>query len=285
MSVYASEKASYLSKALHSIWHDQVRKPDQIVLVQDGPLPKELQDVISSFDMDVAGRLLLLKNDVNLGLPKSLNKGIEHCTGDYVARMDSDDIALPSRFRLQEQFMDNHPEIGILGGSIVEFNDDRPDLGTRTYPTDPDKIRRYICKANPLVHSTVMIRRSMVFDSGMRYSEKHRTSQDLALWYECLAQGVKVSNLEDIILKFRRDDCTLVRRGKMSSRADELAIYMTGIHKLYGPLSWRIIYPIARYMFRMLPTSLVRNLYSAEFRQRLLRGKSHVRGAAGRGEA
>lgn len=285
MSVYASEKASYLSRALQSIWHDQERKPDQIVLVQDGLLPTQLQDVISEFEKDVSGRLLLLKNDVNLGLPKSLNKGIEYCTGDYVARMDSDDIAMPSRFRLQEQFMDSHPDIGVIGGSIVEFNDSSDDLGMRTYPVEPEKIRRYICKANPLVHSTVMIRRSMVFDRGLRYSEKHRTSQDLALWYECLAQGVKISNLEETVLKFRRDDSTLVRRGKMSSRADEVAIYMTGIHKLYGPLSWRIIYPIARYMFRMLPTSLVRNLYSAEFRQRLLRGKSHVRGAAGRGEA
>lgn len=272
MSVYASEKPENLRRSLQSIWEDQQRKPDEIVIVEDGPLSKELHSTIQTFRGKVGNRLKLLRNEVNLGLPKSLNKGVEACTGDYIARMDSDDISMPCRFRLQEEYMERHPEVGVLGGSIREFNENCEDLGTRTYPVDENVVRHYICKANPLAHSTVMIRRNMVFGSGLRYDETHRTSQDLALWYDCLARGIRITNLTELTLRFRRDTTTLARRGRQSSRNDEFAIYVSGIRKLYGPCSWRNVYPLVRYMFRMMPTSMVKSLYSAEFRQKLLHG-------------
>lgn len=272
MSVYISEKPAYLARALQSIWDDQQRKPDEVVLVEDGALTEELHAVIREYGQRLGDRLKLVCNPVNLGLPKSLNRGVEHCMGDYIARMDSDDISMPERFLKQEEFLESHPTVGVLGGSIREFNEECADMGTRTYPNDCDSVRRYICKANPLAHSTVMIRREAVFGRGMRYSEAHRTSQDLDLWYECLAQGVRISNLPDILVCFRRDDSTLVRRGKQSSRGDELSIYMNGIRKLYGPVNWRYVYPLSRYLFRMMPYSLVRVLYDTRFRQKLLRG-------------
>ena len=92
MSVYASEKPENLRRSLQSIWEDQQRKPDEIVIVEDGPLSKELHSTIQTFRGKVGNRLKMLRNEVNQGLPKSLNKGVEACTGDYIARMDSDDI-------------------------------------------------------------------------------------------------------------------------------------------------------------------------------------------------
>ena len=82
MSVYASEKPENLRRSLQSIWEDQQRKPDEIVIVEDGQLSKELHSTIQTFRGKVGNRLKLLRNEVNLGLPKSLNKGVEACTGD-----------------------------------------------------------------------------------------------------------------------------------------------------------------------------------------------------------
>ena len=93
MSVYKSEKADYLARALRSVWTDQTLKPDEIVLVEDGPLGDELIRVIIDWKSLLRERLVLLRNDCNLGLTKSLNKGLSVVKSDFIARMDSDDIA------------------------------------------------------------------------------------------------------------------------------------------------------------------------------------------------
>ena len=105
MSVYKSEKPICIDRALRSVWDDQTMKPEEIILVQDGPLGKELMEVINLWKAKLGEHLVTLQNKANLGLTKSLNKGLVYAKGELIARMDSDDISHPMRFERQIKFL------------------------------------------------------------------------------------------------------------------------------------------------------------------------------------
>lgn len=268
MSVYKSEKPAYFSRSLQSIWDDQILKPDEIVLIEDGPLGKELTDIIDSWKLKLGDRLCLIVNEQNLGLTKSLNKGLAVAKGKYIARMDSDDISLPERFKLQHEFMESHSDISVVGGGLQEFNEIDDNLGIRLYPFTNEKIREYIYKASPLAHPTVMIRHE-VFDAGIRYNDRFRTSQDIALWFDILVSGRKIANLNKVTIKFRRDGDVFRRRSKEKAK-NELKIYINGIKRLYGTLNLYYIFPILRYFFRLMPIKIIKFVYGSSLRTKLL---------------
>lgn len=268
MSVYKNEQVSYLHRALQSVWDDQTLKPDQIVLIEDGPLGADLSSEINQWQAKLGNILCLVRNPKNLGLAKSLNIGIAHVTSDLIARMDSDDISAPERFRLQHDYLAKHPEIHIVGGSLQEFDSNNEKLNVRYYPLSPKAARTYIQKASPLAHPTVMMRKQ-IFDEGLSYNEKYRTSQDLALWYDALVAGYKISNVPQVTIYFRLDNDFFTRRGKEKAW-NEFKINMKGICRLFGPITPKYILPISRLVFRMMPSSFVKFIYSSKFRKKLL---------------
>lgn len=269
MSVYRSEKPAYLERALVSIWDDQILRPDEIILVKDGPLTEELDNVINNWEEKLKDKLTVITNPVNEGLTKSLNRGLKKVHGDYIARMDTDDISMPERFKLQADFLDRHRDIDIIGGWLREFNEESGELNVRKYPGEPSQIRDYISKASPLAHPTVMMRRK-IFDNGLAYDERYRTSQDLALWFDALCAGYNIGNIPQVTLGFRRDDSVFKRRSK-SKANNELKIYLNGIYRLHGLMTWRYIYPLARWLFRMMPVSMIKYIYGAGIRTKILK--------------
>lgn len=268
MSVYNSEKPAFFDISLRSIWTDQILKPDEIILVEDGPLSEELLNVIEKWKENLGNTLKIIINKENLGLTKSLNKGIQIANGEYVARMDSDDISAPHRFKIQKGYLDSHPDVAVIGGSIMEFDSEHINLGIRKFPLDNNAVLKYIHKASPLAHPTVMMRKS-IFDNGLIYNENYRTSQDIALWFDVLKAGYKIGNLKDITLKFRRDGNMFKRRSKAKA-LNEFKIYLKGIYNLNGALSWKYLFPIARFCFRMMPVSIVKLIYGTTVRTRIL---------------
>ncbi len=268
MSVYKSENAAYLSCALKSIWSDQEVKPDEVIIIKDGPLGDDLNTEIDRWKNVIGSRLIILCNKTNLGLTKSLNIGIKAASGEYIARMDSDDISTPNRFMMQREYLDAHPDIDVVGGFIIEFNHLHDNLGIRKFPIDNKSVLRYIYKASPLAHPAVMMRKSL-FDQGLSYNEKYRTSQDIALWFDVLKSGHKIGNLEEIVLKFRRDGDVYKRRSREKAY-NEFIIYFRGIRDIYGPITWKYIYPIARFCFRLMPLFIVRELYNSNIRSKFL---------------
>ena len=268
MSVYHGDKASYLDRALSSIWIDQTTKPEQVVLIEDGKLGKELRVVIDRWKSLLNNRLTIVTNETNIGLTKSLNRGLKVATGTYIARMDSDDISTPNRLKLQAEYLDSHPDIMVVGGSLQEFDSENKNLNVREYPKTNEEVLNYIHKASPLAHPTVMMRRE-IFDNGLKYDERYRTSQDIALWFDVLAKGYKIANLKEITIKFRRDDSVFRRRSRDKAN-NELKIYMAGIYRLFGPFTIRYFYPIARYIFRLMPINIVKMIYGSKIRQRFL---------------
>ena len=271
MSVYKSEKGACLDRALQSVWDDQTRKPNQIVLIEDGALTTELYEVVNRWKGRLGETLTLCVNEVNLGLTKSLNKGVQAVTSDLIARMDSDDIAAPKRFELQERFLEEHPEIDIVGGSMQEFDDEHECLNVRHYPQTHEEACKYIVKACPLAHPSVMMRKRM-FDEGLKYDERYRMSQDIKLWYDAILAGYKIANLPDVCLYFRQQGDVFRRRSRVKAW-NEFKIYMNGIYRMHGLFTLAYRYPIARYIFRNLPPSLVKRIYESGMRKRVLEAK------------
>jgi len=270
MSVYRSEKPQYLDRALQSVWDDQVRKPDEIILVQDGPLGEELLRVIEKWQTKLSNVLVIIRNEVNIGLTKSLNKGIRVAKCEYIARMDSDDISLPNRFEMQEKFLDENPSVYVVGGAIQEFNDEDGIIGERHFPKDTAEAIHYIHKASPFAHPAVMIRKAL-FDEGVMYNDAYRTTQDLALWFDVLKTKHQVANLDDFVLKFRRDSNVYQRRKNKEDSRLEMKIHLKGIKELFGFSPIKSLYPIARFTMRLLPNSMINFIYNSRLRGKLLK--------------
>lgn len=269
ISVYQKEKPEWLDRALKSIWTDQTLKPSEIILVKDGPLTEGLETVIGRWQKDLGKFLIVLKNEINIGLTKSLNKGIGYATSEYIARMDSDDVAHPMRLEQQEKFLEEHTDISVVGGMIQEFNEEAECLNIRSYPLTNDKIKAYIVKASPFAHPAVMIRNSL-FKSGLKYNENYKTSQDIALWFDILIAGYKMANLDKVVLYFRRNDSVFKRRSKTKA-VNEFKIYMRGIYRLEGIFSLKYIYPLARLSFRLMPVQIIKWVYGGRLRNYVLR--------------
>ena len=267
MSVYHKEKPEYFHEAMNSIWDKQTLKPNEIILVEDGKLTNELYKEISYWKNKLGEVLKIIKLKNNKGLTKALNVGLKHCTCDFIARMDTDDITSPDRFIKQFEFLNNNKDIHVVGGSIQEFNDHNPKLNIRKYPASNIEARQYIVKASPLAHATVMFRRS-IFDDGIKYSERYRTSQDIALWFNILSLNYKIANIKDIIYYVRVSDDFYTRRSRQKS-INEFKIYWNGIINLYG-YNLKLIYPILRLAFRLLPNSIVKFFYTSSLRKKML---------------
>lgn len=267
MSVYHKEKASNLDAALASVWTEQTRRPEQIILIEDGPLGDDLECVIGKWKKLLGEKLTIHKNQENIGLTKSLNIGIGLTTSDLIARMDSDDISDRKRFELQEAYLVAHPDIDIIGGSLQEFNQDHASLSVRHYPLCPEDAIKIIYKASPLAHPTVMMRKR-IFKNGMKYDERYRTSQDIALWFDALRDGYKISNIPEVTLYFRRDDFLFHRRSREKAW-DEFRIYMKGIYALNGLFTGKYIFPVMRLAFRLMPQALIKRIYGSNLRSKV----------------
>lgn len=276
MSVYRSEVSAYLDRALQSVWTDQTLKPLEIILVEDGPLTEELYLVINRWEKMLGDKLVILKNETNLGLTKSLNRGLEVAQGVLIARMDSDDISEPTRFETQVNYLNNHHDIDIVGGSLKEFNEQNDCLRIRHYPLTNQDVLKYIPKACPLAHPTVMMRRK-IFDNGLRYNEKYRMSQDIALWFDAIIAGYKIANVPDVTINFRSEGGVFKRRSRAKAW-NEFIIYMGGIYRLHGVLTTKYLYPVARLLFRLMPPWFVRKVYQSKVRSKILEEKTSHNG-------
>ena len=261
MSVFERDDAALVERALESIRQQDYRGgPVRLYLCVDGPLPPATAAV---FDEHAGWIHLILHNDVNQGLARSLNRLID-TLGDeaYVFRMDSDDFAHPHRISAQVAALEARPGVDVLGGSIREVARDGRVLRTVRYPREMAEIRRFIARRNPLAHPTVCFRRRAIERFG-HYPEAG-VNQDWALWFECLALGLSLSNVDDVLVDMTVSQDFFRRRG--AGRAmEEFRISCRGIRRLYG-LSWRYVYPAMRLVFRLLPQPIIRLAYRSGLR-------------------
>ncbi|MDE6859042.1 MAG: glycosyltransferase [Duncaniella sp.] len=227
ISIYAKEQPAFFKESLDSILNQSCR-PNEIVLIKDGPLTKDLETIITEYRDNPIIKIISLPQ--NQGLGKALNIGLNHCSYDLVARMDTDDISKPNRFERQIDYMVNHPEIAVCGSWIEEFEDSTDNvLSVKKVPQTHEEISRYIKSRNPLNHPSVIFRKSAVQSVG---GYKHfPLFEDWYLWARMFANGAQFANIQESLLYFRTSKDMYKRRGGLKYAKDSAKFQWT-LHKL-----------------------------------------------------
>jgi len=150
-------------------------------------------------------RIRILRSDRRLGLVASLNRGLAEARGAYIARVDADDICEPSRLRSQLAFLQDHPEVDLVGCSVKIISEAGAPLGARDYPTSHERIAAGMSLVNTIAHPTVFARKAS-FDRFGHYDERFRYSEDLELWLRWLRGGARFANLPEPLVTLRFED-------------------------------------------------------------------------------
>lgn len=193
MPVYNTEE-SYLREAIESILH-QTYGDFEFLIIDDGSI-NNAAEVIHSYKDE---RIKYIKNEKNMGLIKTLNKGLELIEGEYIARTDSDDIALAERFEKQVKFLDENPNVSILCSQFQWFPKNRviaPPI------TDKEIKENLLLSTNVIGHSTVMIRADLIKKFNLRYDEEFKYCEDYRLWLSVIDK-TDFAGIPEILVKYR----------------------------------------------------------------------------------
>lgn len=193
MSVYNGEK--YLREAIDSVLN-QTFSDFEFIIINDGSSDKSLSIIQSYNDK----RIVLIDNDGNKGLIFSLNKGLEIAKGKYIARMDADDINLPERFKKQVDFLESNTSIGVLGCDYISFAENSSQIVKSIH--DKFKIKSFLLFTATMCHPTLMLRKQILVDNNLNYSENAKHVEDYDLWCR-LVLLTDFCNLNELLFKYR----------------------------------------------------------------------------------
>lgn len=258
LSLYAKERPENLRQSLESIFCQSLRA-DEVIIVEDGPITKELTNIINEYK-NSHPEIKLVPLPINVGLGKALNEGLKYCSFDLIARMDTDDIAKPNRFEKQIAIFENHPEIQIVSCWIDEFTDSTDNVvSIRRLPEFPFEIYEFGKKRCPVNHPAVVFRKKAVeLAGGYRHFP---LMEDYYLWVRLLLNGEKFYNIQESLLFFRTSDDTYKRRGGFKHGIDEIK-FQYHIYKLGYTSGGRFLKNvIIRFSTRIVPNSIREFIY------------------------
>ncbi len=225
MSVYGGDNPQHFKIALESVFN-QTAKPAEVVLVVDGPIPEETSQIIKIMQ-DVHSNLKVLYLEKNMGHGWSRRHGLQNCSNELVAIMDSDDISIPGRFEKELKLFDEDKELSVVGGYITEFEGDIENIiGIRKVPLDDCGIKQYMKSRCPFNQVSVMFNKSSVENVG-GFIDWH-CEEDYFLWIRMALAGYKFKNLPDNLVFVRMNADSYMRRGGWRYFKSEalLQIYM-----------------------------------------------------------
>lgn len=200
--VYQGDKDTYFDLALQSITLAQTLKPNQIVLVVDGPVSYEKNSIIAKYEQEY-DCIDVLRLERNVGLVNALNEGLKRCKYDYVARMDSDDISTNERFEVQMNYLAKNSHIDVLSCYVREFNNNGLKM-VRALPLRMSEIIRFSKFRSPINHGACIYKKSTVMRAGayVEYSQL----QDYELFVKLIVSGAVLENIPDILVMVRMDE-------------------------------------------------------------------------------
>ncbi len=187
----------YLPQAIGSVLQ-QTFGDFEFIIIDDQSADGSLQAIKQYNDT----RIKVIPNRTHMGLSRSLNIGLHAAQGEYIARMDADDICLPERFEKQVRFLDQHPSMAVLGTGIRLIDELGKTIRDVQMPTDSDLIKWQLCFINPIAHPSVMMRRTAVKQAG-GYDQELICSQDYDLWWRMSANN-QLGNISDILVLLRQ---------------------------------------------------------------------------------
>lgn len=265
MSLYYKERPLFLCASLDSVFNQSI-VPDEIVLVEDGPLTDELYSVLGKYEKKYP-QLKRVKLPQNGGLGKALNEGLKYCSNEIVARMDTDDIAMPDRFETQLKYLSSHLEVDVLSGWIKEFEGSIDNcLSIKKVPETHNEIGKYIRSRNPLNHPAVIFRKSSVERAG---GYKHfPLFEDWYLWARMYKSGAIFANIQEPLVYFRTSPEMYKRRGGIeyakNSTKFQFKLYNLGLISLFQALKSSLI----RVGVYLLPNNIRSFIYSKFLRSK-----------------
>ena len=255
MSIYANEKAEYVDACLESIV-GQTLLPTQVVIVEDGPITLELEDAIAKYQKCL--NILRVPIKKNGGLAKALNRGLNCCDYDVIARMDADDISESQRFEKQYSYLEKNPGIAALSAGITEYNQTMTKIiKHKLLPSSHEELLRFSKFRSPLNHPVVMYRKQAILSVGA-YPEFF--PEDYFLWIKLICNGYMIANLNESLVKMRVGDAVSDRRGWRFLPGELKTLDYMREHKMVSFFEYLLIY-CARIILRLSPKILRRSLY------------------------
>lgn len=210
MSVY-KEPIEWLQLAIDSILNQTFADFD-FIIVCDNPDYKEGIALLKKY-ANIDNRIRLIFNQENLGLTKSLNRGISLSRGEYIVRMDADDISLKNRIEVEFNYMKQHPRVDVCGTNKRAFGN--VNIFTRktnwNIPCSENEIKVCMYLASPIVHPSVIMKK-VICGKEVSYNENYRMGQDYMLWHELLIDGAVIVNINQVLLNYR------ISRSQISSK-------------------------------------------------------------------
>lgn len=258
MSLYKNDILGYVKQAVKSIL-DQTFADFDFYIQYDGPVKEEVDEYLAEINDD---RLKLYRRENNKGLACSLNELLDRVLNhgyDYIARMDADDMSMPERFENQLEYLKTHPDCDIVGTWAIEIKSDDSEFYKKQMPLSHEECWQFYMKRNPMIHPTVMFRKSY-FEKAGYYPEHTFQEEDTMLWASGFANGCVFANIPEYLYRFRIDDQFFNRRKGLRFAVDTFNIR----HQIRKKLGFPIVADIYALLFaasKIMPETILKILY------------------------
>ena len=254
MSIYIKEKPEYVRQCFESLLNQTVQANEWVV-VEDGPLTKKMYSVLDEYQSKYPELIVRVPLKENMGLGLALREGVQHCSNELIARMDTDDICLPYRFEKQLKEFELDSSLDICGGSILEFEGTVENvLSERKVPLNNDEIIQYQKRRSAYNHMTVMFKKSSVLKAG-NYEHAPLMEDDM-LWTRMILAGCKGKNIDEVLVYARTGIDMIMRRGGWAYfkkyKASRKKVYNLGLTSY-----WDYLYTIiVQFFVALMPKKL-----------------------------
>lgn len=258
MSVYKSDNPEHLQLAIDSLLNQTTAC--HIYVYIDGPIPIELKQTLDKYSN--FHNFFIYASSINKGLACALNSLIEVVVTksyNYIARMDSDDISRCQRIEKQVLFMNQFQDVSVCGTFCSEFGSSF-SMKEKRVPLIHEELVDYSIIRCPFIHPTVMFRRT-IFDAGFRYPVDTKLTEDLAFWFILLQHGFKFANIEEILLDYRLNESTLIRRRGIYKGIGETLLRLDAMIHLNRFTFLNLTRIMIRPFLHILPMGVLRFFY------------------------
>lgn len=269
LPVYHADNPEFLLRSYRSATSEQDLAPDEVVVVQDGPVDGALREALGTIAADDATRVRIVRLDANVGLARALEAGLDACRYEIVARTDADDVCAPERFARQIPLVASG--FDIVGSAIREFEVEGHHGIVRTPPLTPSQISHGARFHSPFNHPTVVYRRSAVRAAGGY--EDLPLLEDYWLFARMLARGARACNLPEPLLDYRVGAGAYARRGGVRLLRSEFELQRRMRRIRFTTRGQMLRNVVVRCGYRLVPEALRRGLY-----RRLLTNRGNARG-------
>lgn len=253
--VYGGDDAKHFDTAMESVF-TQTLMPDEVVLVVDGPVGEDINNVILKYQGEI---LKVIRLEKNVGLGIARNVSLENCSNNLIALMDSDDISVLDRFEKQIEEFKRNKDVSLVGGQIQEFIDTTDNVvGVRKVPISDREIKEYMKKRCPINHVSVMLKKNDINEAG-GYLDWYY-NEDYYLWIRMTLKGMKFANVPDVLVNVRVGNEMYQRRGGMKYFKSEAGIQKLMLDNKIISFSRYIINVTQRLILQVLMPNWLRGI-------------------------